>query len=156
MAVPTHIIDNGKYASWVGPNEDLYSFLTPLQVMDGENRYMGVMFQLIRPGWNGDLSQEELDHSRENFVQAAGSSEAMTVEVRSGHGESACLYTVGRLPADSRDKSGSPSVEVRRADNTTLIFSDEVFNAEEAADIFYHYYKNDSIPEPYFLRKTIW
>lgn len=83
-------------------------------------------------------------------MQAAGSAEAMTVEVRlpGPDGESR-LYTIGRPePADGT------TILVPISDTRAVrVFSNEVFTANEAAVIFYPYYLTDVVSQPYVLRE---
>lgn len=86
----------------------------------------------------------------DSFIQAAGSTDQMTVEVRlAGPDGEGHLYAVGRAePADGATTliPISPSRAVR-------VFSNEVFTADEAAVIFYTYYLTDTVAQPYVLRE---
>lgn len=149
MAVPTHLI-RGSSDAFVGPDLTLYRFLTPLQAFDGSRRYARSISKLPRPGWSDDFSEDEVNTGR--FLQAAGSANAMTVEVSTGEkGGGLDLYTVGR--ADNDKSTSPPTVPIHFGDNVVMVYPNEVFKAQEAADIFYFYYLNDSVPEEYSLRK---
>lgn len=86
----------------------------------------------------------------EAFIQAAGSAEAATVEVRlvdsdgAGH-----LYTVGR-----DETADGPSALVPINDTRAVrVSSNEVFTAEEAAAIFHAFSLTETISAPYRLRE---
>lgn len=84
------------------------------------------------------------------FIQAAGSADAMTVEVRlpgpDGEGH---LYTVGRPDPANRTTTLIPISDKR----AVRVFSNEVFTADEAAVIFYTYFLTDAVSQPYVLRE---
>ena len=83
-------------------------------------------------------------------MQAAGSADAMTVEVRlPGPDGASHLYTVGRPePAEAT------TILIPISDDRAVrVFSNEVFTADEAAVIFYTYYLTDAVSQPYVLRE---
>jgi hypothetical protein len=86
----------------------------------------------------------------ESFVQAAGSAEAMTVEVRlpgpDGRGH---LHTVGKQAPVSEDSVLIPT----SAERAVRVFSNEVFTADEAADVFAQYIDSGAVGEPFTLRE---
>lgn len=84
-----------------------------------------------------------------SFMQAAGSADQMTVEVRlAGPDGQTHLYTVGRPePAD-----GTTLIPISQT-RAVRVFSNEVFTADEAAVIFYTYYLTDAVAQPYVLRE---
>ncbi|WP_311259712.1 hypothetical protein [Microbacterium sp. WCS2018Hpa-9] len=74
----------------------------------------------------------------------------MTVEVRfpgpDGEGH---LYTVGRPePAD-----GTTTLIPMSDDRAIRVFSNEIFTADEAAAIFYMFYRTEAVSQPYVLRE---
>lgn len=156
MALPTHIMDYGSSNTWEGPGQTLFSFINTMRALDGDHRNMRVLCKLVRPAWSDELSPEELDRSNDRFVQVGGSADALTIEVRKGEGDEARVYTLGRLPADDESKRGEPEVVIKRGKAQTLVYPDEVFNADDAGEVFYHYYKHDEVPEKYQLREAIW
>lgn len=90
------------------------------------------------------------DRATESFLQAAGSADAMTLEVRlPGPDGEYHLYTIGRPdPADA-------TTTLIPINNTRAVrvHSNEVFTADEAAVIFYTYYLTDTVAQPYVLRE---
>jgi hypothetical protein len=86
------------------------------------------------------------------FLQAAGSANAMTIEVRKvdDDGEER-LYTVGRGGA----RHGQPDVRIpfNGGANEALVYPDEVFDADEAGDIFVGYFTTGQVPSRYALRE---
>lgn len=86
----------------------------------------------------------------DSFIQAAGSVDAMTVEVRlAGEDGEGHLYTVGRPePAD-----GSTTLLPISDTRAVRVHSNELFTADEAAVIFYIYYLTETVSQPYQLRE---
>lgn len=86
----------------------------------------------------------------DTFIQAAGSATAMTVEVRmpddAGEGR---LYTVGRR----QDAVGDGILIPISDERAVRVSSNEVFTADEAATIFDHFYRTESVPDEYELRE---
>lgn len=153
MAVPTHVVNAMDYEMWLGPDETLYSFRTPLDALDGRTRYARVMWRLPRPGWEQDFTDAEIADAKTAFLQVGGSAQEMTVEVRlpGGQGRTG-LFTVGRPPA--ADLTSPPSVTIHVGEYPTRVYPNEVFAAAEAADIWFYYYKNGAVPPSYVLRPT--
>lgn len=89
----------------------------------------------------------------DEYIQCAGSAQAMTIEMRTLESDrSARQYTVGRPGGDTE---GNPT-EVIRWDgggHSKKVFPSEVFTADEAAEVFYAYFRTDKVTEPYILRE---
>lgn len=84
------------------------------------------------------------------FLQAAGSAEAMMVEVRKLDADGVeRLYAIGR-PVD--DAQPVAKAEIRWRDRVDSVPANEVFDADEAGGLFWHYYQHDAIPDGYALR----
>lgn len=88
--------------------------------------------------------------ANDSFMQAAGSADAMTVEVRlPGPDGDSHLYTVGRPEPAEATTTLIPISD----DRAVRVFSNEIFTADEAAVIFYTYYLTDAVSQPYVLRE---
>lgn len=114
--------------------------------LDGERKYSYVIWRAEHPEKRYVTPEDMTDF----FMQAAGSADQMTVEVRlSGPDGESHLYTVGRPgPAD-----GTTTLIPISDDRAVRVFSNEVFTADEAAVIFYTYYLTDAVSQPYVLRE---
>lgn len=85
-----------------------------------------------------------------SFMQAAGSADGITVEVRLlGADGDYHLYTVGRAEPADGTTTLIPINDIR----AVRVHSNEVFTADEAAAIFYTYYLSDTVAQPYQLRE---
>lgn len=88
--------------------------------------------------------------ANDSFIQAAGSGDAVTVEVRvPGPDGVSRLYTVGRpVPAD-----GTTTLIPISDNRGVRVFSNEIFTADEAAEIFHMFYLAETVSQPYVLRE---
>lgn len=153
MAGPTHIrqLDGfvrGPLLNSVRPYEEQIRF--SLNRLDGDSSWA---YSLWRAPEGADL----LDHIpfSDRYLQGAGSAEAMTLEVHlvdeTGNPRH---FVVGQSVPSFAAPAGEPS-EVIRWDGrrrSTLVYSHEVFTADEAADVFYAYFLTDEVPDRYRLR----
>ncbi len=117
-----------------------------LALLDGSERYTYIIWRALNPE-KGFVTPHDMT---DTFIQAAGSAEAMTVEVRIlGPDGEHNLYTVGRPEVPDGTTTLIP-INDKRA---VRVFSNEVFAADEAAVIFYTYYLTDAVSQPYVLRE---
>lgn len=87
----------------------------------------------------------------EYFIQCAGSSKAMTIEVRQEdkRTKKSKLYTLGKS-----ENPGERNVEISLYGNNSIwVSEEEIFTADEAALIFYEYYLKNIVLDIYFLRE---
>ena len=85
------------------------------------------------------------------FLQAAGSAEAMMVEVRQENPDgSDSLYKLARPLPEGEPSTGT--VDITWDGRIDSVPAEEAFDASEAGDIFWHYYQHDAVPENYELR----
>ncbi|MXP24279.1 hypothetical protein GIY30_23430 [Gordonia sp. HNM0687] len=150
---PTHIqeFSDGRRVT-MGP-DTLPRFLkTPLTVLDGGDRNHLILSRLVRQEWFDDLSEQERDESLSAFLQAGGSAEAMTLELRRKESDGSYRqYTLGR---GEGSESGS-TVEIKVGDHTYRVTPDEVFTAEDAGEVFVHYFRHGDVPAGLSLRELV-
>ena len=119
-----------------------------LTTMNGTSKWA---YSLWRAPEGADLL-EDIPFSDE-YLQCAGSVEAMTIEVRivddEGEGHQ---YVVGKPTETAR---GEPTVVIPRENgkHSDTVYPHEAFTADEAAEIFYAYFLTDRVPEQYQLRE---
>lgn len=105
--------------------------------------------------WRAPLDADLLEDIPESdeYIQCAGSSDALTIEVRTLDSMGvAHQYAVGK--ADP--KPGEAPTEIIRWDegrHSTTVFPSEVFTADEAVEVFYGYFLNNQVAESYTLRE---
>lgn len=88
----------------------------------------------------------------EEYLQCAGSAEAMTIEIRAvSDGEGARQYTVGKAGG----AADGPEETIRWDDgrHSTALSPHEVFTADEAAEVFSAYFRTGGIGDGYALRR---
>jgi hypothetical protein len=114
---------------------------------DGGYDDVYLSFQIYRlpDGWKpGDTVQAE------EYIQAGGSAERLTVEIRRIESDGQPRqYTVG-LPAAAIEPS---ETEVLRfGDNEIAVRRSELLTADQAKGLFQYYYERHSLPEGWHLR----
>ena len=89
----------------------------------------------------------------DEYLQSAGSADALTVEVRTIDGDGAAHQFVVGKPGGGAE--GAPSEVIRWDDgrHSTTVHPREVFTADEAAKVFYAYFLTDEVPARYTLRE---
>ncbi|KZE43039.1 hypothetical protein [Microbacterium sp. T32] len=97
-----------------------------------------------------DVTRESLPSV---FLQAAGSAEAMTVEWRRVDEDGVeRLYVVGR--GGRRKRKPAVAIEFFGGTGRAVVFPDEVFRADEAGEVFVHYFHTLTVPDRYVLRTS--
>ena len=151
----THVISSNGGESLHFLRDQLRSYMEQIRLelglMDGIQDWA---FSLWRAPVGKDLDELDEDELHpERFMQSAGSAEAMVVEVKFVEDDGqARLYTVGR---PGGDYSGAPSVRIPFQDGKyhVDVYPNEVFTADEATEIYYHYFQTDRVPDQYVLRE---
>lgn len=90
----------------------------------------------------------------DEYIQAGGSAQAMTVEARVVAPDgSEHQFVVGKPGVDPE---GEPSQVIWMDDRrvSVHVFANKVFTADEAADVFVAYYATAAVPEGYTLREV--
>lgn len=149
MGIPTHVMEfsSGRATTKDGGSGRL-QFVSPLRRLNGTERWFITFYRLPE-----GRSYEEVRHEdTPEYIQAAGGSEAMMLDIRKAGGEqwgaAWARYFIGRphdgyLPLD---------VAIELPKGAEYVSAAEVFAAEEAADIFIAYYRTGDIPPDYVLR----
>lgn len=150
-STPSHAITANGRTSWeitdkFRPLED--KVRRGLTVLDGVEDFATSIWRLTEGLRMADSLPAGYPFS---YLQAAGSAERMTVEMRVSHGPDAVAdhYVVGHPVAD---QFAEPLVEIPWDGHAQTVFANKVFEASEAGDIFWYYYQHDTVPEGYSLR----
>jgi hypothetical protein len=85
-------------------------------------------------------------------MQAAGSAEGMVVEVRRESSRGDEQLVIGR-PREHDQPEEDPLVEIPWSTYTANVYQSEVFDADEATQLFHEYFRSGSTPSRYRLRK---
>ncbi|MEU7633118.1 hypothetical protein AB0C34_24605 [Nocardia sp. NPDC049220] len=138
---------------FLGPDETLDNFLRPLRRLDGLHRYSVNMTRLAVPMRPTDISPAISSAPGRNYLQCTGAADALAIELRVTIGSTARQFVVG-LPGD---RIGVPGLDmpVPAGVPAPVIYPDEVFTAEQAAEIFTAYFETGAV-QPYLqLRETV-
>lgn len=120
--------------------------------LDGKKRFSLVVWGAPEGVWPEDVPQSS--YVRGNYIQCAGSTEAMTLEVRVTKPDKTYVhYVVAREPVADPDEwvtitwdNGNPSVYECR------LHPEEVFTGEQATTVFRDYIERDTLPPTHLLR----
>ncbi|MFN3006626.1 hypothetical protein [Mycolicibacterium wolinskyi] len=122
-----------------------------LRQLNGTQRW-GVMLWALPPGFDDKVPVKDLPLTE--FLQAGGSAEAMSLQIKKPGGQQwgadYVKYAVGHPHPD--EEKPAVDVEITLPQETLRVTTLEVFDAEEAADLFYTYYTTGDIPHDYTLR----
>ena len=142
--------DGGRISMELSKFVDRSRFAGPLRNMNGEEPWSLSVTQLP----DGMSYQDFLDQGLEEttFIQAGGRADCMTIEIRQtgGHqwGVDSVWSVVGHPVGDKQPLD----VPIELPGATQMVSRSEVFEAEEAADIFFTYYKTGELADGYVLR----
>jgi hypothetical protein len=150
MITTTHVLTKNGSSRTEIPNDKRVEFVIRRAptLMDGKDRYAISLSRLPE----GKRLWDELPPLWDClFLQAAGSAEAMMVEVRKVNPDgSDSLYKLARPLPEGEPSKGT--VDIAWANRVDTIPAEEAVDASEAGDIFWHYYQHDQVPNKYQLR----
>jgi hypothetical protein len=92
------------------------------------------------------------DFSTSRYLQAAGSSEAMTIEYCTPGGHEIGAVSVRSIVGHPHASQGERDVDIVLPRTTQTVRRHEVFSAHEAAEMFERFYRTDTIGDDYVLR----
>ncbi|SKM37740.1 Uncharacterised protein [Mycobacteroides abscessus subsp. abscessus] len=148
----THILsyDGGLVVAQLPAGCDVSTFSNPLRHFDGDEQW-GLGLAPIPAGKTYDEMLDAGELSTE-YIQAAGLPDAMTVEIRKSGGQQWgaewVRYTVGHPHAGTEPLD----VPIQLAHGVKMIARCQVFDADEAAQLFFAYYRTGDIPNCYGLQ----
>lgn len=120
-----------------------------LASLDGQRRFALMLWPLP----NGvPFAEVDVVSGPEEYIQAAGSRERMTVEVRRIEAGQPRQFVVGRDVTSRGDSEHQAEVIKWDGEIETIVRPSEVFSADQAADLFVSYYGTGWVPETYTLR----
>ena len=145
----THVLeyDGGEMVDVISRYPDRNRFLAPLRRRNGEQRWALTLWPLP-----AGISYDEVKNLPvTEFLQAAGTADALMVEIRKpGGAQWGCDWVrcfVGRSPTPS-----PLDVPIRLPRATVMVSADEMFDADETADLFLAYQQTGDLPPGYALR----
>ncbi|MGW4100614.1 hypothetical protein [Mycobacterium sp. NPDC004974] len=149
MGVPTHVMvfTSGSASEKDGGSSRL-QFVSPLRRLNGTERW----FLLLYPLPPGKTYDDVRKAATEQFIQAAGSADAMLLDIRKPGGDQWGAKWVRYIIGHEHEGNPPLDVPIELPRAPEMISRPEVFEAEEAGDIFFTYYKTGDIPPGYVLR----
>ncbi|CPR69811.1 Uncharacterised protein [Mycobacteroides abscessus] len=148
----THVLTyhGGVQTAEISARKDISTFLNPLRHFNGDDRW-GLGLAPLPP----DKSYSDMLRAGElsaEYIQAGGLPDALTVEIRKPGGEQWgakwVRYTIGHPHSGTEPLD----VPIRVAGGVKMISRSQVFDADEAAELFFAYYKTGDIPPGYVLQ----
>ncbi|QIM16209.1 hypothetical protein G7067_06885 [Leucobacter insecticola] len=150
MITITHVLSKNGTSHTEIPNDTRIEFVIRRApaLMDGRERFAISLSRLpVGKRLRDDLPASWADL----FLQAAGSADAMMVEIRKENpGGSAGLYRLARPLPEKGHSSGT--VDIVWNGRVDGVPAEEAFDAAEAGEVFWYYYQHDAVPEKYELR----
>jgi hypothetical protein len=117
-----------------------------LRRLDGSRSFSLLLWKLP-PGKSLDETNPFRDANA--YIQCAGAADRMTVEVRRPAGGNYEHFVVGRGP-NGENRGIEETIHWDGVE--TVVTPNEVFSAEEAAELFHSYYRTGWVPSSYVLR----
>lgn len=151
MSRPTHIREldgfvRGALKDSVRPYRDQIRF--SLNNLNGSSSWAYAL-------WRAPADADLLDDipGSEEYIQCAGSAQAMTIEVRVLDQDGVAHQYVAGKPGHAQE--GPPTEVIHRDDgrHSSTVYPNEVFTADEAADVVYGYFLHDKVEESLSLRE---
>ncbi len=149
MGIPTHVMEyTGGSAATMDGGSSRLQFRGPLGALDGvENWYL--TFSPLPAG----KSIEDIRHGETpEFLQAGGRADRLTLDIRKPGGEQWGAVGVRYVIGHPHDGNPPIDVPIELPHGPEFVSAPEVFESEEAAEIFFAYYKTGDIPPGYVLR----
>ncbi|WP_336085782.1 hypothetical protein [Nocardia sp. SSK8] len=143
VIVATHRVTySDRLKVFIGPHEDVDSFLRPLRRMDGHQRYALELTLLPEPMPATDVTATASSARGDLALQCAGSASAMTLRLRTTIDHVTRRYTLGFTGS----RLGLPTVYLPHGDADTYVYPEEVFTAEHATEIFRGFFHAGTVP----------
>jgi hypothetical protein len=113
--------------------------------LDGEKLF-AVMLWSLPPGVSFELVDREA--WPQSFVQAAGSDDRLTIEVRKAEDDMVQHFVIGR---PGNVEGGHENEVITWNGCETVVMPNQVLDGDDARAIFVGYYLTGSVPAPYAL-----
>ncbi|APA98535.1 hypothetical protein [Nocardia seriolae] len=149
---PTHRkIYSGRLEAYIGPHDTADDFKRPLQALNGDKNFSLNLSALPTPKCSDAVTEADEAAIGLQYLQCAGAADALSVEIRTIVDGTPRLFILGR-PGDYH---GEPTVTIpfQRGNHELHVYPAEVFTADEAAQMFYSYYRTGALEGDYHLRE---
>lgn len=127
-------------------------FVRMLSGLDGDDYWFLIATPLPSPKWSDDLTAEDRELMKTRFIQCAGSAATgLTVEIGEPDAQTPHVYTIGR--GGDRTADPSKAINYDHGKYTKRVYPDEVFTADGAAELFFTYLTEGTLPNSVELRE---
>lgn len=152
MGIYTHVLEHsgGASVAEISSHVEVERFTRPMRVFDGRERFALTLWSLP-PGMSYTKAVKAGLDALE-FIQAGGSAEAITVDIRKVGGSQWGAEWVRYVVGHPHTEPEPLEVAIALPHGPEMVSRSEVFTADEAADLFFTYYKTGDIPTTYALR----
>ena len=152
MAAFTHVLeyDGGIFTREIGPSADINVFADTLRRFDGAAPWALSLWAL--PDGKGYDKMLEAGEETTAYLQAGGRHDAMTVQIRKPGGHQWGVESVRYIVGHPHDGNPPADVPIALPRSTEMVSRPEVFDATEAAELFFNYYATGDIGTQYSLR----
>ena len=152
MAAFTHVLeyDGGIFTREIGHRADITLFANTLRLFNGEAPW-ALSLWALPPGKTYDKMLTAAEETTA-YLQAGGHHDAMTVQLRKPGGQQWGVASVRYIVGHSHQGNPPLDVPITLPRSTEMVSRAEVFDAEDAAKLFFDYYTTGEIPSEYSLR----
>ena len=120
-----------------------------LGLLDDDELFAYILYYLPDElDWQDEPEDENGVAYQDQYLQAGGTAQRMGVELRRLEGGQLRFYVVGR--AHGLDEPLTETLDVQEAHEPR--HPAELFTADQAAPVFFHYFQHRTIPHGYTLR----
>jgi hypothetical protein len=148
----THVLkyDGGVLTMEIGPGRDINVFSDTLSRFNGVKPWALTLTPLPKGMDYGEMLTANIEATQ--FLQARGSADAMTVEIRKPGGEQWGVESVWYVIGHPHEGKQVSDVPIQLPRGAQMVSQSEGFAADEAAELFFTYYTTGDIPTNYTLR----
>jgi len=159
MATPraghtTHVLeyDGGLFTREISARRDIKVFSDTLSRFNGTKPWALTLIPLPAGMDYEQVLKAKIETTE--YVQAGGSADAMTVQIRKpgGNGSDQGVESVWYVVGHPGGGGSALDVAIPLPNSVEMISRTEVFGAAEAAELFFAYYQHGDIPSGYALR----
>jgi hypothetical protein len=152
MGTYTHVLEysGGRSVVEITEYAEVEEFVRPMRLFDGVKRFSLTLWALPSGLDYGQAVKAGVDALE--FIQAGGSADALTVDVRKAGGSQWGMDWVRYVVGHPRTEPEPLDVAIALPRATEMVSRSEVFTPDEAGALFFSYYKTGEIPAGYVLR----
>lgn len=152
MGIYTHVLEysGGRTVVEITNYTDIEEFLQPMRIFDGQERFALTLWALP-PGMDSNKAIKAGVDALE-FIQAAGSAEALMVDIRKAGGSQWGMDWVRYIVGHPHSGPEPADVAIKLPHGPEMVSRSEVFGPDEAAELFFTYFKTGEVPAGYTLR----